>query len=205
MLSRLKDNIKYEVYGALSFERDDPLNAGVEADSLIATATSGYQLRLIRYRCPASGTLFEFLTNEMTLCPGGLAYLYKRRWDIEKTYDSFKNKLGETKAWARSRTAQALQANLLCLTHNLMICLLRRIESDPSLVDPAPRAKAQQRLRRILDQLAPAKRTLSPLYQNINRRSQICLKFLRWLRHHMRSRSLIPHALHCLRATYALY
>jgi hypothetical protein len=32
-----------------------------------------------------------------------------------------KNKLGETKAWASSATAKAMQAHFLCLAHNLMI------------------------------------------------------------------------------------
>ena len=131
MLSRLKDNMKYEVYGALPFERDDPLNAGVEADGLIATATSGYQLRLIRYRCPASGTLFEFLTNEMTLCPGVLAYLYKRRWDIEVFFKISKSYLQLAKEF-QSRSYDALVAHTtIVFARYIMLELARRSAKDP--------------------------------------------------------------------------
>jgi len=34
----------------------------------------------------------------MKIRPGVLAWLYKRRWDIEKTYDTVKNKMEESKA-----------------------------------------------------------------------------------------------------------
>lgn len=205
ILTRLKDNMKYEIYDERPIDPEDPHNIGVFTDALIATATSGYLLRLIRYHCPVNDTVFEFLTNEMTLSAGVLAYLYKRRWDIEKTYDSFKNKLGQTKAWARSRTAQALQANLLCLTHNLIVSLLRQIETSEDLVDPTPRQKAEKRLNRVLQRLDSARKQLAPLYQNTARRSQICLRFLRWLRHHLRARTSLNDTLHNLRTIYALY
>ena len=74
--------------------------------------------------------IFSFLTSEYTLPPGVIAHLcrpvrlrsgHPLRWEIEKTFDELKNKLGETKAWASSATAKAMQAHFLCLAHNLMI------------------------------------------------------------------------------------
>ena len=65
--------------------------------------------------------IFSFLTSEYTLPPGVIAHLCRLRWEIEKTFDELKNKLGETKAWASSATAKAMQAHFLCLAHNLMI------------------------------------------------------------------------------------
>ena len=34
--------------------------------------------------------------------PGLIVFLYRRRWDLEKVYDQFKNKLNEKKSWASS-------------------------------------------------------------------------------------------------------
>ena len=42
----------------------------------------------------------------MTLPPGLLAFIYKKRWDIEKVFDQFKNKLMENKAWEKSGNAK---------------------------------------------------------------------------------------------------
>ena len=74
--------------------------------------------RYIKYRCPNTGLEYEFVTNHMKIRPGVLAWLYKRRWDIEKTYDTLKNKMNECKAWARSANAKTMQAQFLCLAHN---------------------------------------------------------------------------------------
>jgi len=60
-------------------------------------------------------SLFEFLTNvtDHNVPPGVLAYLYKMRWNIEKSFDEIKNKLGEQKAWASTPTAKSMQAQFL--------------------------------------------------------------------------------------------
>jgi hypothetical protein len=50
-------------------------------------------------RHPLSGTLYTYLTNlPVSEPPGIVALLYKSRWDVEKVFDEFKNKLGETKS-----------------------------------------------------------------------------------------------------------
>ena len=55
-----------------------------------------------------SGEAWQYLTNEpersgdsrrqMKLPPGLMVLLYRRRWDLEKVYDQFKNKLNEKKS-----------------------------------------------------------------------------------------------------------
>ncbi|MGH8017813.1 MAG: hypothetical protein ACREIA_05900, partial [Opitutaceae bacterium] len=40
------------------------------------------------------------------------------RWKIEKTYDVFKNKLFEQKAWANGRSAHLCQAHFIALLYN---------------------------------------------------------------------------------------
>jgi IS4 transposase len=63
---------------------------------------------------------YTFLTAEMTLPPGIIAFLYKCRWDIEKVFDQNKNKLSENKAWANSATAKKQQAHPTLITiHSL--------------------------------------------------------------------------------------
>ena len=92
-LSRAKDLMKITCFGEIEFDRADPINAGVLDDQHAATETSGVMMRYIRYQCPRTGNEYEFITNHMKIRPGVIAWLYLRRWDIEKTYDTFKNKL----------------------------------------------------------------------------------------------------------------
>ena len=127
-ISREKDNMKPEVIGPNSFDPDDPVNAGVEADELVGY--SAVHLRRIRYRDPATGELYIFITTDTCLRPGVVALLYLLRWKIEKVYDVFKNKLFAQKAWANGETAALQQAHFLALLHNLLTLLLQRLEQN---------------------------------------------------------------------------
>jgi hypothetical protein len=51
---------------------------------------------------------------------GLIALIYKMRWDIEKTCDEKKNKLGVIKTWATTPEAKCQQAHFVCMTRNLM-------------------------------------------------------------------------------------
>jgi hypothetical protein len=62
----------------------------------------GVMLRRVRYRDAVSGKIFTFMTTELNLPPGIIAFLYKLRWDVEKVFDEKKSKLHEQKAWATS-------------------------------------------------------------------------------------------------------
>jgi IS4 transposase len=56
-------------------------------------------IRRVTYRDPETGIVYCYLTNlPCSVEPGIVALLYKSRWDIEKVFDEFKNKLGETKS-----------------------------------------------------------------------------------------------------------
>ena len=57
----------------------------------------------------------------MEVPAGVLAGLCRRRWDIEKVFDEFKNKLGEKKAWGTSLEAKGAPGQLVALTHNLLL------------------------------------------------------------------------------------
>ncbi len=118
-LSRDKENMKLETLGNHTFDRADPINRGVIADEIVGTS-AGVSLRSVTYLDPESGTVYTYLTNlPVSIPPGIVALLYKSRWDVEKVFDEFKNKLGEIKSWASTANAKTCQTRLLCLTHNL--------------------------------------------------------------------------------------
>lgn len=201
-LSCAKENMKLEVVGTRPFDRADAVNAGVVADELVATSC-GVTLRRVTYVDPASGERFEFLTNEMTLAPGWIAYLYRRRWDVEKIFDQFKNKLGEKKAWASRATAKAIQAQMLCLAHNLIQLLEDRVLTPAGVTN---RAEDQRRHKRLEQQQARAGargERLPRLVETLLRATQWSVKLVRWLRYHLFLPTCWETALRALRALYA--
>ena len=56
------------------------------------------------------GRAYFYITNDFTLEPGVVAFLYYRRWDCEKFFDNFKNDLAGAKAWGKSPIAIEQQA-----------------------------------------------------------------------------------------------
>ena len=203
-LSCNKENMKITVYGPNPFDHEDPINAGVQSDELVTNASSGVTFRLIKYQCPQSGTQYEFISNQMTIRPGVLAWLYMRRWDIEKTYDTFKNKMNEQKAWGNTIEAKSMQAQFLCLAHNLMVLLESSISKEPGVTDDKEIERAKKRCDEAMEKCRENRTQISPLYLNPRKRSQFSLKFIRWLRYHLTSNSLFCHAIGSLRRVYAL-
>lgn len=198
-VSLCKENFDIEVSGERDFDRLDALNIGVIADELVSTQSFGKLFRRVRYCCPQSGKHFEFITNYMNMRPGVIAWLYKRRWDIEKTYDTFKNKLMEKKAWAKSAVAKRMQAQFLCLCHNLIVRLEKYLREHHGIVN---RRESLRSLGRLEAELKTPNKARSPLYWNRFKRSQLCLKFIRWLRHHIRYDEPLKEAIASLRVVY---
>ena len=65
--------------------------------------------------------------------PGVIAFLYYRRWDKEKYYDSYKNDLAGSKTWAKSPVAIEQQALMGIVTFVLMRLFLQRRQQDLQL------------------------------------------------------------------------
>ena len=84
-ISREKENMTLEVCGQSGWDRADPLNAGVVADELCMPSSAGVTIRRVRFVRPDTGEEIAFITTEMTLPPGLIAELYRRRWDIESS------------------------------------------------------------------------------------------------------------------------
>jgi len=176
IITREKENMKPTVIAHHPFDRQDPVNRGVEEDGM-AGYTHAY-LRRIVYCDPASGERFVFLTTDHTLRPGLVALLYLLRWKIEKSFDVFKNKLHQQKAWANGETPAHTQAHLTALTHNLLILLLATLEQAGIREEKVER---QQDARRD----AQPKTLRVPAQEMVRHASQITCQFIRLLRHYL--------------------
>lgn len=134
LITRQKDGMNPFSYGSQFFDRTDPLNVGV-LDYEMVRFDHALNLWRVTYKDPENGAEFVFLTTDGTLLPGVVALLYRLRWKIEKTFNTFKSKLHLTKAWANGNTAQEIQAHFSVLTHNLLALLLHRLETDHDITE----------------------------------------------------------------------
>jgi hypothetical protein len=180
-LSREKENSKAEVVGLNDWDRGDLRNTGILSDELVGVFC-GLMLRRVRYRDPATGTVYSYMTNEMTLPPGLIAFLYKLRWDIEKVFDEKKNKLLEQKSWAKGLVAHSQQAHFVCLAHNLMVLFERCLESDEGIRDTKVERKREKRAELVAALARERGEILNPMVQQCRRSTQRSLQSIRWLR-----------------------
>ena len=200
-ISLEKENMKPYVIGELEWDRQDPINAGVIADQYIGTSTQT-MMRRVRYKCPASGKSFHFITSVMDVPPGLIAHLYKMRWNIEKTFDELKTKLTEKKAWANGSTARNMQAQFTCLMHNLMVLLENQLDQNEDINDSGERKRRLKRLE-LLKLKAKKRGAELPLaQQQLHLPTQRGHKFIRWLRNHCFFRTSYKQAIDALRRTY---
>jgi uncharacterized protein YdeI (YjbR/CyaY-like superfamily) len=158
-----------------------PANEGVISDELVAPVSTARCIRRITWQDPDSGEAWQYLTNEMKLPPGLIVLLYRRRWDLEKVYDQFKNKLNEKKSWASSVTAKAAQAVFLCLLHNLMV-LFEAGLADSGITNQAEEKRRQKVLTERTERVEKTGRKMPLIIAGFQRLTQRTLKFIRWLR-----------------------
>lgn len=201
-LSRAKSNMVFEWADEQPWNPSDPRNRGVLHDQWVLSR-DGHRLRLIEYRDPESGREFMFLTNEPDLPPGVLAELYRRRWEVEKVFDEFKNKLGEKKAWASSQEARVTQGRFVALTYNLVALYERRIEEEHDIRNRPEDQRRAKRLSTLKEISAAAGRAMSSLLQTGRDATQRSVKFIRWLRSSLRDRLAEDAAVIYLRRLYA--
>jgi hypothetical protein len=203
-LSREKENMTLETLGVHPFDHTDPINRGVVADELVGTS-AGVSLRRVTYQDPETGTVYIYLTNlPLSVPPGIVALLYKSRWDVEKVFDEFKNKLGETKSWASTANAKTCQARLLCLTHNLMTLMEEQLFREAGIRNEAEtKRKGKTLAKRDEQSRIRGGGGLTVLQQCIQRFTQRTVKFIRWLKNHLDSTLSWAHALARLTKIYA--
>ncbi len=186
-----KENSVWEILEELEFDDKDSINAGVLKDEKVESGTKKKVLRRITYRCPESDKVYVFITNlSSKIRPGVVAFLYKCRWNIEKTYNSYKHKFGEQKAWAVSATAKTAQANFICLAYNLSLILNRRVDREAPEPKLSPNDIARKKKKKRIDVLVSIckklKREVPKLLLTALRLVEIPSKFFIWIRESIR-------------------
>jgi len=101
--------------------------------------------RLVTFRTRRGRTV-EFLTNDFSPLPGVVAFLYSRRWDEEKCFDTWKNDFAQAKAWGKSLTATENQMRLVLITQLLLAMAVPTL-LDETVSDEKALRKQDQRQR----------------------------------------------------------
>lgn len=202
-LSRVKKNMTFEWVEDKAWDRSDARNHGILLDCKVRSR-EGHVLRLIMYQNPQSGEVYEFLTNEQDLPAGVVAELYRKRWEVEKVFDELKNKLGQKKAWGTTLVAKELQALLIAITHNLLLCYEQHLEKRHRLRNTAEDKRRSQRIESAEQKCASLGLPIPELVLEACKATQRSVKFIRWLRQAIRERLAEAVALPRLRDLYAV-
>jgi len=181
-------------------ERDetDARNNGVLRDETVGSY-EGHVMRRVVYCDPATGKTYRFLTTEMTLPPGLIAFIYKMRWDIEKAYDHLKNDLAESKAWTDSENGKSQQALFITIAYNLSVIFERRLRDEEGITDEKSLRRARRRLDEQMAKAKAAGRAFNALVSSSLRVTKRSLQFIRWLRHCLRRKSSWSDSIEVLR------
>ena len=161
-------------------------------------------MQRVVYKCPLSGETYSFVTSLTNVPPGLIAYLYKVRWDIEKIFDQVKNKLVEKKAWATSDTAKNMQAEFICMAHNLML-LLDQFLQKSGVTNENEDKRRRKRLEKILADSKSNVNELPDFLTTARGPSQLSVKFIRWVRNHLDKNTSWMQAIGSLRRVYAVF
>lgn len=202
-LSRAKDNMIFEWVEDRPWDRSDERNHGVISDAMVRSR-EGHLLRLVVYQDAPSGKIYEFLTNEPDLPPGVIAELYRRRWEAEKVFDEVKNKLGQKKAWGTSPVAKETQAQMIAITHNLLLAYEQDLEERHDAGNTAEDQRRRERIESVRAAGAGTGLPIASLLLQLRRATQRSVKFIRWLRHALRDRLTEAVAVARLKALYAM-
>jgi hypothetical protein len=114
----------------------------------------------------------------MRLELGVIAFLYLRRWDEEKCFDTWKNDFSQGKAWGRNRVAIENQTRLAIITHLLVTLLLTMRMGDWGILDEKSLKKRARRIEKKQAQFVPMM-WFSDLYRHTAKVSRQALRFLR--------------------------
>jgi hypothetical protein len=204
MITRAKDDIAPQRFEPRTFDRKDPVNHGIDTDCLV-TFAGGQKMRLIQYADPETATCYQFLTTDLELRPGVIAWLYLLRWRIEKVFDTAKNKLEETKAWATGDVARQIQGHCLALTHNLLVLFRGFLESDFDMRDEKLEEKRQHQLEQRQKKAQAKGLELHPLHWKMPSIVQLSLQFIRTLRNQILAKVTFCKALAQIRAMLTAY
>jgi hypothetical protein len=202
-ISRTKESLVLSHQQCREIDRTNALNTNVHSDEIVTAATSNHPLRRIVFWDVLEGVSYEFLTNEMTLPPGLIVHLYRMRWDIEKSFDEFKNKLQETKAWASSENAKRLQAHFICLAENLLLLLRHHLDVHENVRNEAEIKRRQERLDLAVARVTRNGASVPLPVLKLQHLTQSSVKFIRWVSTLLYLHVPWNQAVNKLRASYA--
>jgi len=138
MISMLKENSSATWVDAIPFDRQNPVNTGVEGYDHYENA-KGIRFSVVTYRDPETQQRYRFVTTlPDAINPGAIAILYYKRWTIEKAFNNSKSNLKETKAWSPHKHALNNQMRFTAMAYNLLRVLEEVTKQcDPERVHPA--------------------------------------------------------------------
>jgi hypothetical protein len=197
IISRTKSNMSVLYCGTLTFDADDPVNAGVVSDRLGGFSNTRSTMRIIDYIDPETGEEMTFYsTLNSNIRPGLICWLYFLRWKIEKSFDCFKNDLGEKKAWATGKNALQIQGYSICIIYNFIQFLSETVQKTHQCKDKKAEKKYYDGLKK-RKAIAEAKgRFIHPMLFLSRSISKISAQLIRLVRNHFASdkplRLIIP-------------
>jgi len=135
VVTRMKSNLNYSQIGEENCVSKKCCNEGVLYDLTIKLDSSTLPWRLIGFQAP-DGIKYEYISNDLELEPGVIAFIYYRRWDEEKYFDNFKNDLSGAKAWSKNPIGIEQQAQLAIITYLLTRLFLHKYQKPLNLDKP---------------------------------------------------------------------
>jgi Transposase DDE domain len=199
LITRLKNNMAPVICGQRPIAKNLPINQKVISDQLVGFGQVMWRLITVVHVSDPTKTI-EIITNNLELEPGLIAELYRRRWDIERVFDTLKNKCNEGRSWASSPEAKTANALFVTLAYNLAERLHNQIEKEEQLVDHGENKRSASKSRKdtkdkkdtkeattnedqppkSADQTQPTQ-PKNTSARPMRRRTTLGVKFLRWL------------------------
>lgn len=179
IITRMKSNLRVDSTEGLPVD-DDPVNEGVERDLRVTLTSSRELWRIVTFKTRRGWTI-EFLTNDFDLQPGVVAFLFSRRWDEEKCFDTWKNDFSQSKAWGKSLTAIDNQVRLAIITGILIALMLHRTLGAEDVVDEKALRKQDKRQRAAPDHGDGTDRPdwAAPIYRHTSKVGRQVLRFFK--------------------------
>ncbi len=197
IISRTKSNSAILYCGEYSFDKEDPVNAGVVRDRIGGNTTSGKTFRIIDYVDPETGEEMTFYTTlSAKFRPGAICWLYFQRWRIEKVFDNLKNSLKAKKAWATGKVAAEIQGHMISIMYNFLRFLTETVQKETGCTDEKVEKKYKKNLEQRKTIAERNGRKIHPLLYTSRIISRISEQFIRVVRNFFNSeisiRALLP-------------
>ena len=183
VITRLKENLVIE---NRSVQPVAPLliNEGILCDEYVQLKSSAHEWRLVSYKTP-QGQSYTYLTNNFDLEPGVIAFMYLRRRDEEKCFDTWKNYFSQKKAWGKGITAIRNQTLLAIITSILVALFMNEKQQTWGVHDEKSLAKKDKKFADSITEEEregsekPTKPWYLIYYRNVSKVSRQVLRFFK--------------------------